>query len=90
MKSEKVREPSLKEALQTFNNRESYVSITLGFFVVLFIGFFIYKYFPIKSRSKVQVVPVTLGQGTGQVAGEQDSAKEKETYTVKQGDTPRF
>lgn len=79
-KRRKIKETLWREYLQTLNNRESYISITIGFLFVLFVGIFVYNYLNKTQSSKVSK------QETGQVVSERKSVAGQKTYTVAKGD----
>lgn len=80
-KRKKTSKILLEEYLHSLNNRESYISITIGFLFILLISIFSYNYF----SKKIQTIKISK-QETGQVAGDQESANSQETYTIVKGD----
>lgn len=70
-----------KKQLKSLNNRESYISITIGFITVVSLGTVAYNYFSNKaSKSSV------LGKSINQTPTEQKPSTNQETYVVAKGD----
>lgn len=71
----------LEKHLKTIHTKESYISITVGFFTVLVVSLVIYKYFSDTVQSKNK-----LNQETNKISTEEKITNRENSYTVANGE----